>query len=185
MNKKSSQYTDEELVVVSRKNIDFFEELMTRYEKKLMVYIMRISSFGKEDAEEILQEVFIKAWRSINGFNDRLSFSSWIYRIARNETISAFRKNRSRGLDKQDALDDHIFHLKDDKEGAHEFIEKAEDATVLRKALKGLPQKYRDVLVLYYMEDLSYKEIADVMKRSEGSVTSLLHRAKKKLQRLL
>lgn len=185
MKNKFEDLTDEDLVQKSRENVDFFEVLIERYEQKLMFYILRISSFGKHDAEEILQEVFIKAWKNINGFDARLSFSSWIYRIARNETISAFRKIKSRGLDRQDAIDDHLFHLRDDREGVHEIIEKAEDAEKLQERMQKLNQKYRDVLVLYFFEDLSYKEIADVLKRSEGSVATLLHRAKKSLQKLM
>lgn len=185
MEEAHKNLTDEELVVKSRENIDYFEQLIERYERKLLLYIMRISSFRENDAEEILQEVFIKAWKNINAFDEGLSFSSWMYRIAHNQTVSTFRKISSRGLDKQDSLDDHVFHLKDKSLGAHELVERIEDSERVKKALLRMPQKYRDIIVLYYFEDLSYKEIADVLKRSEGSVATQLHRAKKKLQILI
>ena len=177
MNEKT---TDEELVGKSLENIDYFEMLINRYEKRLMYYIMRISSFSKEDAEEVLQEVYINAWKHLHAFDRSLSFSSWIYRLAHNQTISSFRKISSRRLDTQEPIDDHIFHLKSDIEDAHELLEKMEDSDHVRKAVFSLQQKYRDVLVLYYFEDKTYAEIADVLKRPPGSIATLLHRAKKK-----
>lgn len=179
---KEKTITDEELVGKSLENIDFFETLINRYEERLMYYIMRISSFSREDAEEVLQEVYINAWKNLNSFDQSLSFSSWIYRLTHNQTISSFRKVSSRGLDTQESIDDHIFHLKSDVQDAHALLEKMEDSDHVRKAVFRLQQKYRDVLVLYYFEDKTYAEIADVLKRPAGSVATLLHRAKKKFK---
>jgi RNA polymerase sigma-70 factor, ECF subfamily len=87
-----SEKKDEELVLISISDQDAFSELIRRYEAKLFNYIKRISSLSKEDAEDILQEVFIKVYKNLNGFDVDLKFSSWIYRITHNEVITNFRK---------------------------------------------------------------------------------------------
>ena len=91
--------TDEELVQKSLKDIEFFAELFERYEQKLMKYILRISAFSYEQSEEILQESFIKAWKNLQGFDKDLSFSTWIYRIVHNTTISEWKKTQTKNKD--------------------------------------------------------------------------------------
>src|SRR5665648_188700 len=82
-----SNMTDNELVKLSLDNPDHFFCLTKRYESKLLRYIMRISKFSHEDAEDVLQDVFIKTYYNLNEFDSELKFSSWIYRIAHNQTI--------------------------------------------------------------------------------------------------
>ncbi|MDD5489902.1 MAG: sigma-70 family RNA polymerase sigma factor, partial [Candidatus Moranbacteria bacterium] len=77
--------TDEEMVALTLKNQDYFACLVERYEPKLMRYIRRISAATQEDAEDLLQDVFVKVYRNLNDFDQKLKFSSWIYRIAHNQ----------------------------------------------------------------------------------------------------
>ena len=84
--------TDNELVKLSLDNSDHFSCLTSRYEDKLLHYIMRISKFRKEDAGDILQDVFVKTYYNLNDFDEKLKFSSWIYRIAHNQAVSEIRK---------------------------------------------------------------------------------------------
>ncbi|PIU78076.1 MAG: hypothetical protein COS72_03485, partial [Candidatus Moranbacteria bacterium CG06_land_8_20_14_3_00_43_56] len=88
--------TDEELVALTLKNQDFFSCIVERYEAKLTRYIRRISAATQEDAEDLLQEIFVKVYRNLYGFDPSLKFSSWIYRIAHNQVISQWRKTKSR-----------------------------------------------------------------------------------------
>ena len=78
---------DEQLVQLSLNNQDYFYYLMKRYEIKLLRYIKRLTTVSPEEAKDIIQEIFIKVYRNLNGFNPKLKFSSWIYRIAHNEII--------------------------------------------------------------------------------------------------
>ena len=87
--------TDEELVKLALQKQEHFVYLINRYQHKLLRYIKRISNFSVEETEDILQEVFIKVYRNLEGFDQSLKFSSWIYRIAHNQTISHFRKSRA------------------------------------------------------------------------------------------
>src|SRR3989339_1384271 len=91
-----SQKTDEELVSLSLQNQDNYLFLIRRYQDKLLRYIQRISNVSLEDAEDILQEVFIKVYYKLNDFDPDLKFSSWIYRITHNQVISHYRKTQAR-----------------------------------------------------------------------------------------
>lgn len=172
---------DEELIKKSIKNIDYFAVLVERYENKLIAYILRISIFSREEAEEILQEVFIKCWRNLNDFDPKLKFSSWIYRITYNETISTFRKSKARGEHKQVPLDDQALVVFDDTNISADL-----DATIsknqIQKILQMLATKYRDILVLKFLEDKSYEEISDILQMPMGTVATNINRAKKKFQ---
>jgi RNA polymerase sigma-70 factor (ECF subfamily) len=177
--------TDADAVKLAVVHDNFFEILAIRYEMKLYWYIFRLSGLDKEVIEDLLQEVFIKVYENLNDFDDEFPFSSWIYRIAHNVTVSHLRNTKN--------------HIKivsiDDEEFSRNFIEllpadinlpKELDSKNLsqkvREALMNLPDIYREVLVLYYLEEKSYKEISDILKRSINSVSVLINRAKAKLK---
>ncbi|MDQ5952167.1 MAG: hypothetical protein QG626_294 [Patescibacteria group bacterium] len=173
---------DEELVAQVLLNKDKFRDLVERYQHKLMRYIFRIG--GKDASEDLLQEVFINAYQNLAGFDQSLSFSSWIYRIAHNVVISHFRKQKVRPegnlhIDSEDVL--AKLYGDDDVEAAADGQLNAER---LRKAMEKLKPLYRDILVLRYFEQFEYQEISDVLRIPMGSVAVSLHRAKKQLRSL-
>jgi RNA polymerase sigma-70 factor (ECF subfamily) len=171
---------DEHLVQLSLKDQDCFYYLMKRYEIKILRYIKRLTTVSEEEAEDIIQEVFIKVYRNLNGFNRKLKFSSWIYRIAHNEIINQYRKTKLRlamiplNIEDEASL---IGSINDTIEinGAYENLENAER---VRKALSELPDKYREILVLRYLEDKSYDEISDILRKPPGTVATQINRAK-------
>lgn len=173
--------SDEALIQKSIDDIAFFGELVQRYEKKLLAYIMRISAFERSAAEEILQEVFIKCWRNLNDFDPKLKFSSWIYRITYHETVSAFRKARSRGEDQHLSLEANDFVVFAEADISDDFDTKL-SGNQIQKILAKLPSKYRDILVLKFLEDKSYEEISDILQLPMGTVATHINRAKKKFQ---
>ncbi len=177
-----SEKTDESLAFQSIENHDAFGELIGRYEKKLYRYVRRITDGSHEECEDILQEVFLKAFRYINNFDPSLSFSSWIYRIAHNETISHFRKRKVRPQTiKEEDGDLYLKNLEADMDIAAEIDQKQLGETV-RKTLQKLGSKYEDVLVLRYLEEKSYEEISDILKIPVKTVGTRLNRAKKKMR---
>jgi len=178
MNKIKTQNTDEELVVKAIGDIVFFEQLIERYEGRLTRYILRLSNISHEEAEDILQEVFVKAWRNLYGYDSKCKFSTWIYSIARNESISQFRKRKSRIGDMQQ-VNNEIFTEIPDKFDLAEHIDKKLRAKTVKKTINKLPIKYKEILILKYYEDLSYDEISDILKKPSGTVATLLNRAKK------
>jgi RNA polymerase sigma-70 factor, ECF subfamily len=163
-------------------NLEAFGKLIKSYEAKLKRYIMRISHFSEPEAEEILQEVFLKSWKNLNSYDSSLKFSNWIYRITHNETISSFRKHKSRGYDRTDSIDDSLFQLADDNIDFAKDLDRKHRSLEVRKSIQELPKKYKEVLVLRYFEDKSYDEISDILKKPAGTVATLINRAKKALK---
>ena len=172
------QLSDEEIVKKSLADIDFFSCLYDRYESGLLRYIRRMAGVNNEEAKDILQEAFIKIWRNLNDFDQSLKLSRWIYRIVHNDAVSYWRKKKSFGKDRQVKLNKELF------ENIPGDIEANEDYRQLdmltHKVLDLLPLKYKTVLVLKFMENLSYEEISDVLRIPEGTVATRINRAKKK-----
>jgi len=168
--------TDVELVGMSLEDSDHFLCLSKRYEDKLLRYIIRISKFSREDAEDVLQDVFIKTYFNLNGFDTELQFSSWIYRIAHNEAVSAIRKKVVRPFISLEVED--LVKFGDSFDMTKE-MDNALDRKMIDEALSKLDEKYRDVLVLRFLDEKDYIEIADILKKPVSTVGNLILRGKK------
>jgi len=176
--------TDEELVTLTLQNNKYYLYLMERYEKKLLRYVMRISSLRKEDAEDVLQETFIKTYKNINDFDVSLKFSSWIYRIAHNETINFLRKNRVLKNAINNAFNEgEVEELISEINQEEEFESKILKDRV-QDVLNKMNEKYKMVLVLKFIEEKDYKEISDILQKPMGTVATLINRAKKQFREL-
>jgi len=171
---------------MARNQREFFGLLIERYEAKLARYVRRLGVRDEEDVADVLQEIFIKAYRNLNEFDTALSFSSWMYRIAHNEAINSFRKKRVRpeGHLVSDSEDILTFVASTEK-GSEILFDAALDAAVVGRAVSHLDNKYRDVVILRFFEHKEYDEISDILKIPIGSVATLLHRAKGRLRKEL
>lgn len=174
--------TDQQLVELALRNPQGFRFLMQRYEKPLFFYIRRISSFSVEEAEDVLQEVFIKVYKNLNGYDSKLKFSSWIYRITHNEVISKFRKVKVRPKQISFDVEDSLLNVLAADFDIEYDIDINIFAQKISQLLFELDDKYREVIILRYFEQKDYSEISDILKKPAGSVASLLNRAKKKLK---
>ncbi len=175
--------TDEELVGLTLGNQEYFLFLIERYEKKLLRYIIRISNSNREDAEDILQEVFIKTYQNLNDFDLSLKFSSWIYRICHNWVISNYR--RTKNNPKIISMDsDNIFlkNLATDLD-LNEEINQRDFKNKFNQVLAELDKKYQEVLILRLLEERDYKEISDILKKPMGTIATLISRAKKQFKK--
>jgi RNA polymerase sigma-70 factor (ECF subfamily) len=180
-----AEKTDEELVALTLKNQDFFSCLVDRYTDKLTRYIMRISASTREDAEDLLQEIFVKVYRNLNSFDADLKFSSWIYRIAHNQVISQWRKMKSRPqVIKFEADEDFLKFIAGEEDLALDTERKFAAAEV-RALLEELDKKYKEVLVLKFLEGKDYKEISDILEKPLGTVATLINRAKKQFAKII
>lgn len=179
--KNPENKTDAELVALTLENEDNFLYLINRYEKKLLRYIIRMTALPREDAEDILQEVFLKIYKNLNDFDMDLSFSSWAYRITHNESINHAKKIRRQQTVALETDDDDTVSLIDilrSDEDVHNDFAVKELGKDVRNVLFALPEKYREVLVLRYLEDKDYNEISDILKKPMGTVATLINRAK-------
>lgn len=184
MNINPEEQSDGELVALSLKDSKNYRYLIEKYSFRLRLYIQRISGFSTEDVEDILQEVFISVYRNLNGYSSMYKFSSWIYRIAHNATISFFRKNKKNYgvLDLEDNdLGERLssgLNL-EDKINIEYVLEE------LVKALSTLDLKYKSALILKYIEGKDYSEISDILKIPTGTVGTFIKRGKEILLKKL
>lgn len=172
--------TDEVIAVkVQQGDIDAFGDLVARYEDKLKRYARKFLS-RPEDIEDLVQDVFIKAYTNIQSFDSSLRFSPWIYRIAHNVFVNELKRKSRYGLGIFDA--DTILPLMPAKETADSAALAEESKMEMEELLGTLSAKYREVLVLHYFQELSYKEISDILQIPVTTVGVRITRARSKLK---
>lgn len=170
--------TDDKLVGLVLEDQEQYLHLMRRYEARLLRYLKGLTGLGQDDLEDILQEAFISAYRNLNGFDQGRKFSSWIYRITRNAAISELRRRQARHRHLvPDLVEEALERIASDEDISQEHDRRLESKLV-RAALQQLPDKHREILVLFYLEQLDYEEIATVLRLPVGTVSSRLSRAK-------
>jgi len=169
--------TDEEIAALAQSgDLESFSFLVERYEGKIKRYARKFL-VGKEDIEDITQDIFIKTFTNIKSFDTDKKFSSWIYRIAHNELINSLKKKEKNPLLFFDA--DTLFPHPVAKDETDRKSIKGEVKTIIDKCLDKIPSKYREPLVLFYVEELSYGEIADVMHVPVSTVGVRLKRGRR------
>ncbi len=177
--------TDEELVPLVLENQNDFSYLVHRYQDKLSRYVRRLSNLSPEEAEDVLQNIFIKAYLNLNDFDSSLKFSSWIYRIAHNEVIDNYRRSKARPkLLDSDISDSQVKELSGDFD-LFADVAKVELRARIHEAISRLDPKYREALILKFIEDKDYQEISDIIKKPMGTVASRINKAKIQLRRQL
>jgi len=179
----NDKYSDEEVVKMVIKDQEKFTIIVRRYKDKLLAYILRISNVDRQMAEDILQDIFIKVYKNINNFNSSLKFSSWIYRIAHNYVIDHHRKEK-RKFDVVDIEDDDLFLFLIDPTNIVEDFDKKILWEKIHEVLEEMEFKYKEVLVLYYIEEKKYREISDILKKPINSISTLVSRAKNQFKSL-
>ena len=181
--------SDNELVADVRKgNQDSFEELISRYSNKAFSMAARLTR-SADDAEEVLQDVFVTVFRKISSFEGKSSFSSWLYRITFNAALMKLRKKKQ----------NHTVLAEDMSPGHKEIIinQRAENAEgdaltlrsqiseVLEEAIEKLPEDYRPVFILRDIDGLSSREVGKILDLTIPAVKSRLHRSRLMLRRKL
>jgi len=152
---------------------DAFAELIERYQAPLRYFISRLSS-NPETAEDIFQDTWLTVIRRIHSLKKTDAFSTWLYRIARNKVYQQFRRKR-----KLFELNENIAVPNDTEND----VFSTEDAAKIHRCLKELLPEYREVLMLRFLEQMSYEQISQVINRSLGTVKSRIHYAKLALKK--
>jgi len=177
-----SGHSDEQLASqVQKGDTQAFGVLVERYQAKMLRYARKF--LLADNSEDAVQEVFIKVYQNINSFDTGQRFSPWIYRIAHNEFINHLKKSGREQLSFFDP--DTFFPHPIAKETAEGETEKNEAKKTVLAGLDKLDVKYREALVLFYLEELSYKEISDVLKVPVATVGVRIKRAKEALKAAL
>lgn len=154
-----------------------FRELMTLYKERLYWHIRHIVK-SHHDADDVLQNVFVKIFRSISSFKGESQLYSWLYRIATNEAITHLNKNAKRVLlSDGEAHQAAINNLKSDV-----YFEGSEIQIKLQEAIATLPEKQQLVFNMRYFEEIKYKDMSEILETSEGALKASYHIAMKKIE---
>ena len=175
---KCDSLSDKEIIELSLKDVEYFRCLYNRYAPRLKLYVSKISDFSKEQIKDIIQDAFVNVWKNINAYDDSMKFSSFLYRIVHNETVSHWRKQRTINktldvLGKESSANTLNYNREENGTIYEEKKEKIE------KVLSLLPPKYREILVLKFLENMDYEEISNILMIPEGTVATRINRAKK------
>jgi len=180
--------TDQELVQeIKNGNENAFKTLVEQ-NQEMIINVCNSFLHNKEDAMDVAQEVFIKAYHSMEKFQEKSKISSWLYRIAVNKSLNFIRDVKHKNIfSSLDLLFENAGNfsdtIQDDQKNSEEHLEDEEVKSSLKQAIQQLPKKQQIALTLNKYEELSYKEIADVMDISLSETGVLINRAKKQLQK--
>jgi RNA polymerase sigma-70 factor (ECF subfamily) len=178
-----TELTDEHIArLVQQGDVNIFGELVNRYEQKMARYARKFL-FAGDEIKDVVQEVFLKAYINIRSFDPARRFSPWLYRIAHNELINAVKK-KSRLPTFSFDLDALFPHLAA-KENVEGELERKEALAMLEHSLDKLSPKYKEALVLYYIEELEYKEIAEILQIPISTVGVRLQRGRSLLKKIV
>lgn len=166
-----------------------FAGIVELYLPKIFSLCVKLTG-NKEDAEDCVQESFIKVWTSLGDFRENSSLYTWIYRIAANTCNDYLRKKSRHPVlslegDGTESDDAPLAHIKDERPLPDEQLVKAESAEHVRMLLLELPDNMREVLILRDLQQLSYREISKAIDVTEGTVKSRLFRARHEMMKLL
>ena len=178
--------TDEELVRKSKEGDErAFGELISRYESKVYSLALKMVR-NPEDAEDVLQDTFLRAYRGIKSFQGASTFSTWIYRITANSALMRLRKKQLPTVSIEDADERETpVNIADWTPGPVEQLLNRELQQVMDEAIGALPPEFRQVFVLRDIEEMSNAEVADILDLSVAAVKSRLHRARLKVRNRL
>lgn len=165
-----------------------FGELVEVYQDRVYNLALRMSG-NADDAFDLAQEAFFRAWRGLAGFHFESAFSTWLFRLTSNVCLDWLRAKKRRPTVSLTTLDDEgeevQMEIRDPGKSPEELLLAAEDRKALVKALNELPVEYREILTLRAINDLSYEEIGRILNLREGTVKSRLSRARLALRNKL
>ena len=165
-----------------------FGVLVETYQDRVYNLALRMCG-NADDAFDLSQEAFVRAWRGLAGFQQEAAFSTWLFRLTANVCLDWLRAKKRRPTVSLTTADDDgeevQMELADPGKSPEEILEAAEDRAALAKAMNELPVEYRQILTMRAINDMSYTEIAETLQIREGTVKSRLSRARLALRNIL
>lgn len=180
---------DTRLIKLARKGDQgAFAELVALYKDKIFHLAYRMLS-NRHEAEDIVQETFLRVYKNWNRYDEKQKFSTWIYRIATNLCIDRLRKRRPQyyldaEMNDQDGTDGYALIPGDERTPESEYL-LSEKQQMIHQAIEGLPAKYKSVIILRYLQELSLQEIGDILDMPVTTVKTRVHRGREFLRKKL
>jgi RNA polymerase sigma-70 factor (ECF subfamily) len=157
-----------------------FEQLMAIYQPRIFRFALSFAQ-GRDEAGDLAQEALIKVYRSLGQFRFQSSLSTWMYSIVRNVFLDHYKSRASRERALETPIEDEVYHLAEAAQAEDRLLQKDERAALLR-ALRQVPVAFREVVVLFDVQGLSYDEIARALRVPVGTVKSRLNRGREALR---
>ena len=174
---------DNEWVIEFKKGIDKetpFRKIVVKYQEKLY-WLIRRMVVNHEDSNDILQNVFIKAWKGLDGFREDSQLYTWLYRIATNETLTFLEKQKKRRSVSIDEVDSSL----QERLVADKYFDANKMEWKLQLAIQQLPEKQKLVFQLRYYDEMPYEKMSELLETSEGALKASYHHAVKKVEDFL
>lgn len=153
-----------------------FEDLVSQYKERLYWHIRRMV-ISHDDADDVLQNTFIKVYKNLHNFNEESQIYTWLYRIATNESLTFIKKRkRTTQIGSEELQESLVANLTSDP-----YFNGDEAQLTLQKAIDTLPAKQKQVFVMKYFDELQYNEISEILDTSEGALKASYHHAVKKI----
>jgi RNA polymerase sigma-70 factor (ECF subfamily) len=166
-----------------------FEDLMKKYRKSVYYMLLKMV-YNPDDAEDLTQEAFAKAFTSLHKFDSKFAFSTWLFRIATNNCIDFIRKKKllTYSIDQpvdEDSDRPFFIDIRDKNYNPNEEMIHSERSQIIHEAVEKLPQRYKILVQMRYFDEKAYEELADELNLPLGTVKAQLHRARELLNELL
>jgi RNA polymerase sigma-70 factor, ECF subfamily len=187
MNKKEnklSQHTDEELIKRFQEgDVYAYDLIVNRYKDQLLNFAFRFLG-NMEEAEDVVQETFLRIFRNRHAYRQIAKFSTWIYTIAGNLAKTELRKRKRRKMVylSDMGFDDKEYEIEDVKANTERDVDSVLKEKIIQDAINELPARFKQVIILVDIQELSYEEVGKIMKVPLGTVKSRVNRARLKLQ---
>lgn len=188
-NASASSLEDDKLVAAAAKgNQDAYKQLLEKYQKPLYFHIKKMVK-DHEQVEDLVQEAFVKAFDNLGSYNTNYAFSTWLYRITTNHTIDYLRKKKLQTMSIHQPVKtkegEMSVQLPDDHAATDRNIIRKQRQKIIRNAIKNLPEKYRQVIEMRHLEELSYQEISEQLDFPLGTIKAHIFRAREMLYKAL
>ncbi|MFT6319950.1 MAG: RNA polymerase sigma-70 factor (ECF subfamily) [Granulosicoccus sp.] len=183
MQQSTSNISDEEILNLLQNDINVeqaFRWLVLKYQERLYGHIRRMVN-GHEDANDVIQNTFIKVFKNIKKFEGKAQLYTWLYRIATNETITFLNKKKRKATI---SIDDGDLDMAN-RLSADSYFDGNLAQSKLNQAVELLPEKQKLVFNMRYFEEMSYREISDMLETSIGGLKASYHHAVKKIEHFL
>ncbi|MBI3632361.1 MAG: RNA polymerase sigma factor [Candidatus Vogelbacteria bacterium] len=179
---------DIELIIKAKSgDLESFDLIVVRYLKSIFNFTYRLTN-SRDDADDTTQETFLKVWKNLRSFDINKNFKTWLFTIARNTVTDLFRKKKSipsSFFDNNDGENPLLNNLSDTEPLPDQLISMAEDKKLLEDMLNKIPISYKEVLLLRYIEDLTFEEISEALGRPSNTIRSQHKRGLLLLRKLL
>lgn len=177
--------TDQDLVFKILKSSDYFVCIIEKFAPRLRVFLRRLSGLPDSALDDVMQDIYIKVYRNLAGFDPRLKLENWVYSIARNTLYDDFRLNKKHRtnlpLEANSEEEQNLINFLSEEARAEIQLVEQENLDLIKHIIATLPVQMKEVAILRFLDDKNYEEMGDILKKPKGTIASLVGRARREI----